>query len=75
MKKKGLTVGVNITEGGTIDMQKLGVFDLLMTKLQGLRLITDVVTTILRVDQIIMSKPSGGPKPKKEGHWDDKGDD
>eukprot|EP00456_Euglypha_rotunda_P004197 TRINITY_DN1070_c0_g1_i29.p1 TRINITY_DN1070_c0_g1~~TRINITY_DN1070_c0_g1_i29.p1 ORF type:complete len:327 (+),score=52.85 TRINITY_DN1070_c0_g1_i29:95-1075(+) len=73
-EKKGISVGVNITEGGIADMQKVGVVDLLMTKLQAIKLITDAVTTVLRVDQIIVAKPSGGPKPKKDGHWDDKGD-
>jgi len=53
------------------DMVKSDVVDLLVTKQFGLKLATDVVTTILRVDQIIVSKPAGGPKMKKEGHWDE----
>ena len=32
------------------------------TKSWALKLAFDVVLTILKVDQIIMSKPSGGPK-------------
>lgn len=38
------------------------IFDAWETKSWALKLCFDVVITILRVDQIIMSKPSGGPK-------------
>jgi len=68
-EKKGSTVGVDIKDGVS-DMVKAGVVDLLVTKQFGLKLVTDVVATILRVDQIIVAKPAGGPKLKKEGHWD-----
>jgi len=45
----------------TTGMKEKGVVDLLRTKLSALRLAIDAVVTILKVDQIIMSKPSGGP--------------
>lgn len=38
--------------------------DLYMTKWWAIKLAVDAVTTILKVDQIIMSKQAGGPKPK-----------
>jgi T-complex protein 1 subunit theta len=65
-------VGVNIerdgvdddgvTGAGTADMQTVGVVDLLATKLSAIKLAVDAATTILKVDQIIMSKQSGGPQ-------------
>jgi len=67
----GPTMGVDIKDGGVLDVAKEGLVDLLITKLQAIRLATDAVTTILRVDQIIVAKPAGGPKMKKQGHWDD----
>jgi len=47
------------------------VMDLIPTKKQAFILAADAVITILRVDQIIQSKPAGGPKiPKKQTNWD-----
>eukprot|EP00474_Spongospora_subterranea_P009359 CRZ09817.1 hypothetical protein [Spongospora subterranea] len=67
------TVGVNIEGDSVSDMRPLGVYDHLDTKLHALKLATDVATTVLSVDQIIMAKPAGGPKaPKGQGHWDDR---
>jgi T-complex protein 1 subunit theta len=45
-------------------MKERGVLDLMSTKLAALRLAVDAATTILKIDQIIMSKPAGGPKPQ-----------
>lgn len=47
---------------GTASMTEKGVMDLYSTKLSALRLAVDAAITILKIDQIIMSKPSGGPK-------------
>jgi T-complex protein 1 subunit theta len=47
---------------GTTSMKGKHVYDLLSTKLSALRLAVDAAVTILKIDQIIMSKPSGGPK-------------
>eukprot|EP01054_Gregarina_sp_Poly1_P009649 Gregarina_sp_Poly_1__9648@NODE_610_length_7151_cov_94_603190_g466_i0_p2_GENE_NODE_610_length_7151_cov_94_603190_g466_i0NODE_610_length_7151_cov_94_603190_g466_i0_p2_ORF_typecomplete_len566_score93_27Cpn60_TCP1/PF00118_24/5_6e121DUF3189/PF11385_8/0_36_NODE_610_length_7151_cov_94_603190_g466_i051146811 len=46
------------------------VFDHYMTKRWGLRLAVDAALTVLKVDQIIMSKPAGGPKMPDRGNWD-----
>eukprot|EP01055_Gregarina_sp_Pseudo9_P005825 Gregarina_sp_Pseudo_9__5824@NODE_890_length_2090_cov_25_027304_g836_i0_p1_GENE_NODE_890_length_2090_cov_25_027304_g836_i0NODE_890_length_2090_cov_25_027304_g836_i0_p1_ORF_typecomplete_len565_score179_26Cpn60_TCP1/PF00118_24/2_4e120_NODE_890_length_2090_cov_25_027304_g836_i02411935 len=46
------------------------VYDHYMTKRWGLRLAVDAALTVLRVDQIIMSKPAGGPKMPDRGNWD-----
>ena len=53
--------GVDIEHGGVRDLGADGLFDLYATKLWAIRLATDAVTTVLRVDQIIMSKQAGGP--------------
>lgn len=48
-----------------------GILDSYLVKHWGLRLATNAAVTILRVDQIIMAKPAGGPKPpKQQGDWD-----
>jgi len=57
-------VGVNI-DGGVIDHSATGVFDCYAAKKSALRLANDAAVTVLRVDQIIMSKPAGGPRPGK----------
>lgn len=65
--------GVDIENLGIADMSgNLKIVDALATKVSGIKLAANAVTTILRIDQIIMSKPAGGPKaPKGQGHWDD----
>jgi T-complex protein 1 subunit theta len=56
-------VGVNISEGTAADN---GVFDLLATKAEAIKLATEAAVTVLRVDQIIMAKPAGGPKAPEQ---------
>jgi T-complex protein 1 subunit theta len=46
---------------GTSSMKDKQIYDLLSTKMSALSLAVDAVVTILKIDQIIMSKPSGGP--------------
>mmetsp|Transcript_52936 Transcript_52936/g.63738 ORF Transcript_52936/g.63738 Transcript_52936/m.63738 type:complete len:539 (-) Transcript_52936:196-1812(-) len=59
----GVSVGVDIdgSKEGIKDVQG-DIMDLLTTKMSSLRLAVDATLTVLRVDQIIMSKPAGGPK-------------
>jgi len=62
-------VGIDVVGNGTADN---GILDLLHTKREAIKLATDAAVTVLRVDQIIMSKPAGGPKaPAQEGADDD----
>lgn len=56
--------GVNVEDGSIADAKDSRVFDLLLVKKMALKLASDTVSTILRVDQIIMSKRAGGPKPR-----------
>mmetsp|Transcript_9099 Transcript_9099/g.15863 ORF Transcript_9099/g.15863 Transcript_9099/m.15863 type:complete len:543 (+) Transcript_9099:118-1746(+) len=57
-------VGVDIESGQPRDLTKEDITDLYTTKWWALKLATDAAITILRVDQIIMSKQAGGPKPR-----------
>ena len=49
----------------------LGVYDLYAAKWWALKLATDVAVTVLRIDQIIMAKMAGGPKPRAGGGDDE----
>lgn len=55
---------------GIIDARELGFFDLLAVKRSAIQLATEAALTVLRVDQIIMAKPAGGPKPRAPGPQD-----
>ncbi|XP_064158023.1 T-complex protein 1 subunit theta isoform X1 [Anguilla rostrata] len=59
-------------EGAALkDMLEAGILDPYLVKHWGIKLATNAAVTVLRVDQIIMAKPAGGPKaPKQQGHWD-----
>lgn len=65
------TMGFDIEECAPMDARAKEVFDGYATKVNALRLAVDAAITVLRVDQIVMSKPAGGPKPKKQANDDD----
>jgi len=50
------SAGVNVDGGGVKDCQAAGIVDCLAVKLSALRLASETAITVLRVDQIIMSK-------------------
>lgn len=56
--------GIDVEDGKVKDMKELEIFDSMECKSWGIKLAVDAVLTILKVDQIIMSKPAGGPKPR-----------
>lgn len=58
-------MGFEIDEHVPADSVARGVYDLYATKVNALRLAVDAAITVLRVDQIVMSKPAGGPKAPK----------
>lgn len=66
------TVGIDAqgSEQMVSDKAKVGVLDSLAVKQSAMRLAVDAVLTVLRVDQIIMAKTAGGPKPPKQGRPD-----
>lgn len=49
---------------GILDAKSCGIYDSLATKKSALTLATQVATTVLKIDQIIMAKQAGGPKPQ-----------
>lgn len=66
----GATKGLDIETCTTLDAAENGIFDILSTKTNALRLAVDAALTVLRVDQLVMSKPAGGPKPRDAGPQD-----
>jgi len=63
------TVGIDIEAPApaTKDAAAGGVWDQFSTKYWGLKFATNAASTVLRVDQIIMAKKAGGPKPPGQG--------
>ena len=57
-------MGIDVSDGEVKDMKEAYILDSIETKTWAVKLAIDAVLTILRVDQIIMAKPSGGPKPR-----------
>ncbi|KZS20360.1 putative T-complex protein 1 subunit theta [Daphnia magna] len=57
-------------QGGLIDAVEIGVLDLFAAKYWGMKYATAAACTVLRVDQIIMAKRAGGPKPRDAGAQD-----
>ncbi|GFY99868.1 TCP-1/cpn60 chaperonin family protein [Actinidia rufa] len=55
-------VGIDLEEGICKDISTKNIWDLHVTKLFALKYAADAACTVLRVDQIIMAKPAGGPR-------------
>ncbi|XP_064956963.1 T-complex protein 1 subunit theta-like [Musa acuminata AAA Group] len=55
-------VGIDLEEGVCKDVSTINIWDLYVTKFFALKYAADAACTVLRVDQIIMAKPAGGPK-------------
>ena len=68
------TTGVDLEIGesdGTLDTVEDGILDLMATKMSAIRLASESARTVLSVDQIIVSRQAGGPKPPQGGgDWD-----
>eukprot|EP01017_Pseudomicrothorax_dubius_P004049 TRINITY_DN1072_c0_g2_i10.p1 TRINITY_DN1072_c0_g2~~TRINITY_DN1072_c0_g2_i10.p1 ORF type:complete len:541 (+),score=198.85 TRINITY_DN1072_c0_g2_i10:156-1778(+) len=65
------TYGIDIEGKQIRESSALGVYDLKNTKLSAIKLGADAAITILRIDQIIVAKPAGGPKPRDNKNWDE----
>ena len=65
-KSGGVTQGFDINSElpATVDVKTTGIYDLYATKYWAAKYAVGAATTILRVDQIIMAKRAGGPKPR-----------
>ncbi len=60
-KKNGLRMGVNVFEGGVIDMLKEGVIEPMVVKRQAIKSSIEVASMILRIDDVVAAKSGGGP--------------
>jgi len=74
-KKDHWSVGVDIENNdgsGTLDAEKENILDLLVTKQWAIKLATEAARTVLSVDQIIVARQAGGPKPPGPNpNWDE----
>ena len=61
---------VDVFEAKLAPVAELKVYDHLATKINAIKLATHAALTVLRIDQIIMAKPSGGPKLGQKKDWD-----
>lgn len=69
------TTGVDLEIGssdGTLDTVEEGILDLMASKSWAIRLASEAVRTVLSVDQIIVARQAGGPKPPGPNpNWDE----
>lgn len=57
---------------GVIDAEKAGIMDLYVAKSWAIKLATEAARTVLAVDQIIVARQAGGPKPPAQNpNWDE----
>ncbi|KAK6580241.1 hypothetical protein PZA11_007263 [Diplocarpon coronariae] len=55
--------GQNEDSTGTLDAKEEGILDLMISKSWAIKLATEAARTVLSVDQIIVARQAGGPKP------------
>ncbi|KAK4459487.1 chaperonin Cpn60/TCP-1 family [Cladorrhinum samala] len=74
-KEDGWSAGVDIENEdstGILDAEEEGILDLLVTKQWAIKLATEAARTVLSVDQIIVARQAGGPKPPGPNkNWDE----
>lgn len=63
--------GMDVETGQPKDLSGEGITDLYNAKWWALKLATEAAVTVLRIDQIIMAKMAGGPKPRGGGMDDE----
>lgn len=68
-----LGVDVENSDGsGTLDAEDEGILDLMVCKSWAIKLATEAARTVLSVDQIIVARQAGGPKPPGQNpNWDE----
>ncbi|KAH0612363.1 uncharacterized protein H6S33_010415 [Morchella sextelata] len=74
-KKDNWNTGVDIEDEkgtGLVDAKEKGILDLLVAKSWAIKLATEAARTVLSVDQIIVARQAGGPKPPAPNpNWDE----
>jgi T-complex protein 1 subunit theta len=63
--------GLDLESGDVKSSEEIGILDHLHTKSWAIKFASEAALTVLRVDQIIIAKPAGGPKPKQNNNWDE----
>lgn len=63
--------GLDVETGLPRDLAEDGLLDLFTAKWWALKLAVEAATTVLRIDQIIMAKVAGGPRPRGGGGGDE----
>ena len=68
-----LGVDIENSDGtGTLDAEEEGILDLMLPKSWAIKLATEAARTVLSVDQIIVARQAGGPKPPGQNpNWDE----
>jgi len=70
----GPNMSVDVMNGRLVKSEDMEVYDHLASKKWAIQLASDAAITVLKVDQIIVAKPAGGPKPKSQAGWDNDDD-
>uniref|UniRef100_A0A8C5NV45 T-complex protein 1 subunit theta n=1 Tax=Jaculus jaculus TaxID=51337 RepID=A0A8C5NV45_JACJA len=69
---KNVGLDIEAEDPAVKDMLESGILDTYLGKYWAIKLATNAAVAVLRVDQIIMAKPTGGPKsPRGKKDWDD----
>ncbi len=58
-----MLIAQNDDDTGTLNAKKRGILDLMISKSWAIKLATEAARTVLSVDQIIVARQAGGPKP------------
>lgn len=66
----GPKTGIHVLENKMSPISEIGIIDHLKSKIWAIQLAADAAMTILRIDQIIVAKPAGGPKVPQNTGWD-----
>lgn len=64
------SAGINVETGEIYNAAENGILDHAGTKQLAITLATDAAVSVLKIDQILMSRPATGPKPPKQGPVD-----
>lgn len=72
--RSDLCMGVDVLNAKLSPIEDMQVYDHLESKKWAIQLASDAAITVLKVDQIIIAKPAGGPKPRGQQGWDNDDD-
>ena len=68
----GVDLDASSSSSGVVDAVEESILDLMVTKSWAIKLATEAARTVLSVDQIIVARQAGGPKPPGQNpNWDE----